>query len=82
MADGTQMVPYIDTGLTSGATYYYDVSEVTSGNLSNRSNQVSVTTGQPPLSPAQYLTAQGPSGEVLLYWSPVSGATGCVVTAA
>jgi fibronectin type 3 domain-containing protein len=65
---------YTDTTLTTGTTFYYQVTAQDSKGESEASNEVNVSLGTLP-APAN-LTATTVAGQVDLAWSTVSGATG------
>ena len=67
--------PYTDGGLTSGTTYYYQVTAVGGGGESGRSGEASATPGSSPL-PAPTVKAVAGSGQVTLSWGAVAGASG------
>lgn len=70
--------PYIMTGLSAGATYYFIVTAANSVGESSASAQVVATTAAPPLvipaAPAG-VTAVGGANQASISWSAVSGAT-------
>jgi fibronectin type 3 domain-containing protein len=63
-----------NTGLTNGTTYFYVVSAVNAGGESANSTQVSATPVALPAAPTG-LAATPSSGQVVLTWNSVSGAT-------
>lgn len=65
---------YTDTTLTTGTTFYYQVTAQDAKGESDASNEVNVSLGTLP-APAN-LTATTVAGQVDLAWSTVSGATG------
>ena len=70
-------VGYVDTGLTNGTTYYYQVTSV--NNTTNTAaesgpSSASATPGAPP-SASSSLTAHGTTGSIGLSWTAVSGCT-------
>ena len=81
-ATGTRIAgatsPYIQTGLSAGATYYYIVTAVNGVGESLASTQAGASTNAPPPSlPAAPtgLSASGGANQVSVNWSAVSGAT-------
>jgi fibronectin type 3 domain-containing protein len=70
--------PYIQTGLSAGAAYYYVVTAVNSVGESVASTQATATTSPAPpavpVAPAG-VSATGGANQVSVSWSPVSGAT-------
>jgi fibronectin type 3 domain-containing protein len=69
------MVSFSDTGLTSGTTYYYKVTAVSGTGESGKSNETSVQVGASALAAPVDVTAAASSGQVVIRWSSVSGAT-------
>jgi hypothetical protein len=70
--------PYVQTGLTAGATYYYIVTAVNSSGESPASAQASTTTNPPPIvipAAPTGVTATGGISQISISWSAVSGAT-------
>ena len=66
--------PYIHTGLTNGATYYYVVTAMNSYGESSKSAEVSITLNDAPPAPAGVATMGG-DGQVVITWNPVEKAT-------
>jgi fibronectin type 3 domain-containing protein len=82
VATGTRIAgvtsPYVQTGLSAGATYYYIVTAVNSVGQSAPSIQTSAATNAPlPTVPATPggVTATGGAKQVTISWTAVSGAT-------
>jgi fibronectin type 3 domain-containing protein/regulation of enolase protein 1 (concanavalin A-like superfamily) len=72
VASGLSGTSYIDTGLTNGTTYYYQVVATNSVAQGSGSSEVNST----PVTPIPSgLTSGAWNGEVDLKWSPISGAT-------
>ncbi|MHB8910895.1 MAG: fibronectin type III domain-containing protein [Syntrophales bacterium] len=75
-ANGTKITgvtsPYVQSGLTSGVTYYYIVTSVNKDGESAPSPQVSATLPLPELTG---VTATPGNGQVTISWTAVSGAT-------
>ncbi len=71
---------YSNTGLTNGTTYFYKVRAVNTAGAGNPSNEASATPIAPPppvtvpVAPTG-LTATGGNQQVVLTWTPVTGAT-------
>ena len=65
---------FTDNGATNGTTYYYTVTAVSGSSESVQSTEASVTTGGTALA-GPTLTATAGSGQVILTWSAVTGAT-------
>ncbi len=67
---------YVDTGVTNGTTYYYEVAAVNAGGESGNSSEVSVTPSAtaPPLAPTG-LSAVAGNAAVALSWNSSTGAT-------
>jgi fibronectin type 3 domain-containing protein len=66
--------PYTHLGLTTGSTYYYIVTALSSAGESEASREVSAKTVSPSSAPtAVRATPEG--GRVTLTWAPVTGAT-------
>jgi fibronectin type 3 domain-containing protein len=69
--------PYVNTGLSAGATYYYIVTAVNSVGESLASAEASATTNAPPpavpVAPTG-VSATGGANQVSVSWSAVSGA--------
>jgi len=68
---GTAATNFIDTGLTSGTTYYYVITAYDSAGVSANSAEVSAT----PLAVPTGLTATPGNAKVALAWNAVTGAT-------
>lgn len=66
---------YVDTSVTNGTKYFYEVSAYNSYGTSGNSNEVSATPVAPPGAPTG-LTATPGNAQVALTWNAVSGATG------
>ncbi|HTV41152.1 MAG TPA: immunoglobulin domain-containing protein [Candidatus Sulfotelmatobacter sp.] len=64
-----------DSSVTNGTVYYYVVSALRSGTESANSSQVSATPALPAPAPPSGLTATPGNGQVVLTWTPSSGAT-------
>lgn len=65
---------YTDTGLTSGTTYYYQITSVGTVGEGARSAEVSAIPGSTPLAAPACVKAAAGNAQVLLAWSSVSGA--------
>lgn len=67
---------YIDTSVTNGIMYYYEVTAVNAGGESGTSNQVSATPQVPaPISPPTGFTVTARNGQVVLNWTAISDET-------
>jgi len=68
--------PYVQSGLTNGATYYYVVTAVDGNGESTPSTQVSAipSAAPTPAAPTGVTATQG-NGQVTIAWTTVSGAT-------
>ena len=66
---------YIDTGVTAGQTYYYQVAGTASASQGSLSNTVSAIPGGSVLAAPAGLTATAGTGSVNLSWNGVSGAS-------
>jgi len=73
---------YTDSGLSSSATYYYQLTAVNASGESSRSNELSATTTVPTTAPgAPTLTKASPgNATVSLAWSPPSSNGGSPIT--
>jgi aryl-phospho-beta-D-glucosidase BglC (GH1 family) len=72
----TAMTTLSDPGLVNGSTYYYRVTAVNAAGESASTSEISATPTAGALPPAPAgLTASAGDGQVVLRWSPVSGAT-------
>jgi len=72
IASGLSGTSYIDTGLTNGTTYYYQLIAVNSVAQSSGSTEVNAA----PVTPIPSALSSGAwNGETDLKWSPISGAT-------
>ncbi len=70
-----ETITFQDTGLSSGATYFYQVYAYNDDGTGQRSDAVSVTTAFLPTEP-QELTASGGNSQVSLHWTgPASSGT-------
>jgi len=70
--------PYVQSGLSAGASYYYVVTAVNSVGESLASTQVNATTNAPPPSVTAAptgVTATGGANQISVNWTAVSGAT-------
>jgi fibronectin type 3 domain-containing protein/DNA-binding protein YbaB len=67
--------PYPHWGRTNGTTYYYRVAAVNAGGEGPLSAEVSATPQVPAPSPPTCVDATPGNGQVIITWSPVSGAT-------
>lgn len=74
IATGLGATTYTDSSLTTGATFYYQVTAQSSKGESDASNEARVTVGN--LSAPANLTATAVAGQVNLTWNAVQGATG------
>jgi fibronectin type 3 domain-containing protein len=66
--------PYVHTGLTNGATYYYIVTAVNTYGESVKSEEVAMTLNDAPSAPAG-ISAAGGEVQVTIAWNPVEKAT-------
>jgi hypothetical protein len=66
--------PYTHAGRVNGTTYYYVATAQNALGESIESSQVSATPGQPPSPPTGVNAAAG-SGQVIISWNSVSGAS-------
>jgi fibronectin type 3 domain-containing protein len=66
---------YTSTGLTSGTAYYYKVSAVNTAGESGKSNEATAVPGGTVLPAPVAVTAVATSGQVVVNWSSVSGAS-------
>jgi fibronectin type 3 domain-containing protein len=66
---------YTDYSVTSGATYYYQVTAVTNVGESGKSNEAVATCGATPLPAPAAITANPGNSQVTVAWSAVTGAT-------
>ncbi len=66
--------PYIHTGLTVGASYYYVVTAVNAFGESGRSEEITVTLNDAPSPPAG-ISAAGGEGRIVISWNLVDKAT-------
>lgn len=67
---------YVDTGVTNGTTYYYEVTAVNAGGESSASTQQSATPQVATPGQPTGLSATAGGGQVSLTWSTVSTASG------
>jgi hypothetical protein len=73
---------YVDTGLTTGETYYYRMRAKLNGTTSTLSNTASVTVSAtpsdttPPPIPTGFRTGTVECGRVDVFWTPVTDSTG------
>ncbi|MDR3570959.1 MAG: hypothetical protein P4L81_02030, partial [Candidatus Pacebacteria bacterium] len=74
-ATGITSANYTDSAVTSGTTYYYEVTAITSSGESLPSNEAYAT----PLAPLMLTAAAVSSFEIDLSWTSVEGATGYMV---
>jgi len=76
----TSETSYTETGLTNGTTYYYVVSATDGVGEGANSTQVSATPALPlpPAAPTNLVATAG-NAQVVLSWTPSSGATGYTV---
>jgi fibronectin type 3 domain-containing protein len=75
LALGIGATSFIDTTVTNGTTYYYQVSAVNGVGESSRSAEVSARPQVPPPAAPTNVTATGGRARVSLSWSEVAGAT-------
>jgi cellulose 1,4-beta-cellobiosidase len=74
IASALSATTYTDSSLTTGTTFYYQVTAQDSGGESDASNEVNVSLGG--IATPVNLTASTVAGQVNLVWDAVSGATG------
>ncbi len=76
IATGVTLTTYTDTGLTSGASYYYVISAVGAGGESTDTSQVAVTAGVTTIpTGVPSLSATAGARSVALSWGSATGAT-------
>jgi fibronectin type 3 domain-containing protein len=73
VATGVTTTSFTDTGLTNGATYYYQVTAVNSGGESTRSGEVSAAPVAPPSTPTGLAVTAG-NTQIRLNWIASPGA--------
>jgi fibronectin type 3 domain-containing protein len=75
VASNVTTTSFLDTGLTDGVKYYYEVKAVNSAGTSGFSNEASATPQVPPPAAPTGLSATAGNGQVVLKWNASSGAT-------
>jgi fibronectin type 3 domain-containing protein len=75
LQSGITITSFVNTGLTNGTTYYYEVTSVDSGGEGIRSSEVSVSPHVLPPAPPTNLAAVPGNDQVGLSWTASSGAT-------
>jgi cellulose 1,4-beta-cellobiosidase len=75
LVPGITSSSYVDTSVTNGTTYYYQVSAVNGVGESARSGEVSARPVVPPPAAPTNVTAISGQARATLSWSPVAGAT-------
>jgi fibronectin type 3 domain-containing protein len=78
IASGLTLTTLTDTGLTNGTSYFYVVSATNAGGESPNSSEASATPNAGVNAPAN-LTATPGNAQIVLAWSPVTGANSYTV---
>lgn len=77
----TSNFTYTDTGLTNGATYYYQIAAVNAVGIGPRSNEASSTPQATTPSAPQNLRASPTTDNITLNWDPPASNGGATITA-